>query len=163
MCSLLLGYQCFGGPFSGQTELGNPSCICLNIELTIQIQHHKVLPPFCTFHIHISLLIINVQFLNKSHKLYLQNTLHIHSFLYIFTCPKESKSISRSVCPTLSSPIDCSPPGKNTGVGIHSLLQGMFQTQGSKVGSLHCRQILFCLSHQKSPLHLQIIIFTVFL
>ena len=38
-----------------------------------------------------------MQFLNKSHKLYLQNTLHIHSFLYIFTSPKESKSISRSV------------------------------------------------------------------
>ena len=38
-------------------------------------------------------------------------------------------------------------PGKNTGVGIHSLLQGIFLTQGSKLGILHCRQILYHLSH----------------
>ena len=39
-------------------------------------------------------------------------------------------------------------PHKNTGVGIHSLLQGIFPTQGSKPGLLNCRQILCCLSHQ---------------
>ena len=33
-------------------------------------------------------------------------------------------------------------PGKNTGVGCHSLLQGIFLTQGSNLGLLHCRQIL---------------------
>ena len=43
-------------------------------------------------------------------------------------------------------------PLKNTGVGSHSLLQGIFQTQGSNPGSLlHCRQILYHLSHQGSP------------
>ena len=42
-------------------------------------------------------------------------------------------------------------PGKNTGVGCHSLLQGIFPTQGSNPGLLHCRQILYCLSHQGSP------------
>ena len=42
-------------------------------------------------------------------------------------------------------------PGKNTGVGCHSLLQGIFLTQGSKPGFLHCRQILYCLSHLGSP------------
>ena len=41
--------------------------------------------------------------------------------------------------------------GKNTGVGSHSLFQGIFPTQGSKLGFLHCRQILYCLSHQGSP------------
>ena len=40
---------------------------------------------------------------------------------------------------------------KNTGVGSHSLLQGIFLTQGSNPGLPHCRQILFCLSHQGSP------------
>ena len=44
---------------------------------------------------------------------------------------------------------DC--PGKNTGVGCHALLQGIFQTQGSKSGLPHCRQILYYLSHQGSP------------
>ena len=39
-------------------------------------------------------------------------------------------------------------PGKNTGVGCHSLLQGIFPTQGPNLGLLHCKQILYCLSHQ---------------
>ena len=39
-------------------------------------------------------------------------------------------------------------PSKNTGVGSHSLLQGIFTTQGLNPGLLHCRQILYCLSHQ---------------
>ena len=43
-------------------------------------------------------------------------------------------------------------PGKNTGVGCHDLLQGIFLTQGSNPGLLHCSQILHCLSHQGSPL-----------
>ena len=39
-------------------------------------------------------------------------------------------------------------PGKNTGVGCHSPLQGIFPTQGSNLGLLHCRWVLYCLSHQ---------------
>ena len=39
--------------------------------------------------------------------------------------------------------------GQNTGVGSHSLLQGILLTQGSKPGLLHWRQILYQgLSHQ---------------
>ena len=34
-------------------------------------------------------------------------------------------------------------PGKNTGAGCHSLLQGIFPIQGSNLGLLHCRQILY--------------------
>ena len=41
-------------------------------------------------------------------------------------------------------------PGKNTGVGSHSLLHGIFLTQGSNLGLLHCRQILYHLSLQGS-------------
>ena len=33
-------------------------------------------------------------------------------------------------------------PGKSTGMGCHSLLQGIFPIQGLNVGLLHCRQIL---------------------
>ena len=56
--------------------------------------------------------------------------------------------------------MDCSPPGssvhedspgKNTGVGDHALLQGISPTQGSNPYLLHCRWILYCLSHQGSP------------
>ena len=41
--------------------------------------------------------------------------------------------------------------GKNTRMGSHSLLQGIFPTQGLKSGLLHCRQITYQLSHQGSP------------
>ena len=41
--------------------------------------------------------------------------------------------------------------GKNTGVGSHFLLQGIFSTQGLNLDLLHCRQILYHLSHQRSP------------
>ena len=42
-------------------------------------------------------------------------------------------------------------PGKIPGVGGHFLLQRIFPTQGSNAGLPHCRQVLYCLSHQGSP------------
>ena len=63
-------------------------------------------------------------------------------------------------CPTLCDPMDCSlpgssvhgdSPGKNTGVGCHSFLQGILLTQRLNPGLLHYRQILYCLSHQGRP------------
>ena len=58
-------------------------------------------------------------------------------------------------CPTLCKPIDCSLPddfpGNSTGVDCHFLLQGIFPTQGMNLGLPHCRQMLYCLSHQGSP------------
>ena len=42
-------------------------------------------------------------------------------------------------------------PGESTGVGCHCLLQGIFPTQESNPGLLHCRQTLYCLSHQGTP------------
>ena len=67
-------------------------------------------------------------------------------------------SYSSAPCLTLYDPTDCSPPGsnhgdspgKNTGVGSHSLLQGILPTQGSNLHLLHCRWIPSCLSHQGS-------------
>ena len=46
------------------------------------------------------------------------------------------------LCPWISSV-------KNTGVGCHSLYQGIFLTQGSNPSLPHCRQILYCLSHHE--------------
>ena len=42
-------------------------------------------------------------------------------------------------------------PGKHIGVGCRFLLQGIFLTQGSNLGLLHCEQILYHLSHQGNP------------
>ena len=57
--------------------------------------------------------------------------------------------------PTLwADSLPSEPPGKptNTGVGSLSLLQGIFPTQGSNQSLLHCRQILYQLRYQGSPL-----------
>ena len=43
---------------------------------------------------------------------------------------------TRFLCPWNS-------PGKNTGMGCHSLLQVILLTQGSSLGLLHCRQIFY--------------------
>ena len=39
------------------------------------------------------------------------------------------------------------PPGQNTGLGSHSLLQEIFPTQSSNPGLLQCRRILYQLSY----------------
>ena len=46
-------------------------------------------------------------------------------------------------------------PGKNTGVGCHSLLQRIFPTQGTNPGLLHCRKIFYHLRHHGSPYIIQ--------
>ena len=42
-------------------------------------------------------------------------------------------------------------PGKNTGMGCHFLLQGIFSTQESNLGLLHCWQILYQLRYKECP------------
>ena len=66
-------------------------------------------------------------------------------------------------CLTLCDPVDCSllgssvhgnSPGKNTGVGCHALLQGIFPTERSNpclLCLLHCRQILYCWTTREAP------------
>ena len=62
-------------------------------------------------------------------------------------------------CPTLCSPMDCSLPGSS----VHGILQARIlelvaipssrgsSPQGSNAGLLHCRWILYHLSHPGSP------------
>ena len=66
------------------------------------------------------------------------------------------KALVTQSCLTPCDPMHCSPPGfsvhgdspgKNIGVGCHALLQGIFLTQGLNPGLLHCRKILYHLSH----------------
>ena len=63
-------------------------------------------------------------------------------------------------CLTVCDSMDYSPPGfsvhgdspgKNTGVGCHALLQGIFLTQRSDSGLLQCRRILYQVSYPGSP------------
>ena len=52
-------------------------------------------------------------------------------------------------------PFPRNPPGKNTRVVCHFFLQGIFLTEGLNPGLLHCRWILYHLSHQESPIWIQ--------
>ena len=63
-------------------------------------------------------------------------------------------------CAELLSCVDYNSPGssvlgdslgKNTAVGCHALLQGIFSTQGSSPGLWLCRWVLYHLSHQGIP------------
>ena len=63
-----------------------------------------------------------------------------------------SVSVSHSVMPDSLRPHGLQPtrllcpwdfPGKDTGVGCHFLLQGIFPAEGLNPGLLHCRQILY--------------------
>ena len=79
----------------------------------------------------------------------------------IMTCA--ALCLGTQSCQTLCDPMDCSlpgssvhgdSPGKNTGrVGCHSLLHGIFPTQGLNLVLPHCRQILYWLSHQEKSNH----------
>ena len=79
-------------------------------------------------------------------------------YIYIYIC---CVVLVAQLCPTVCDPMDCSPPGplsmefsrQEYWSGLHSLLQGIFSTQGSNLGLLHCRQILYQLSHQGNPIH----------
>ena len=68
------------------------------------------------------------------------------------------------LCLTLCDPMDYGPPDSSVHgilqtrilecvVGSHSLLQGTLPIQGSNQGLLHCRWILYHLSHQGSSWH----------
>ena len=75
-----------------------------------------------------------------------------------FLCSVPAHSLQS--CPTLCNPMDCNPPGSSVygilqarilGVSCHALLQGIFLIQGLKPHLLHCKQILYPLSHLGSP------------
>ena len=80
--------------------------------------------------------------------------IHPHSL-----CEKKKKKVKMLVAQsylTLFDPVDTklfcpwNSQGKNTGVGYHSLLHGIFPTQGSNQGLPQCRWILYDLSYQGS-------------
>ena len=87
---------------------------------------------------------------------------HIGSPVYPWTNPVElgivkwsGSVVSHSLRPHRQQPTRFRCPwgflGKNTGVGCHFLLQGIFPTQGLNPGLLHCRQSLYHLSYQGTP------------
>ena len=66
-------------------------------------------------------------------------------------CPLEMVDPLLSSCNKPFTSVGFSRPEYWNRVGCHSLLQGIIQNQGLNLGLLHCRQILYHLSHQGSP------------
>ena len=65
---------------------------------------------------------------------------------------KEWKSLSRvRLCDPMGLYSPWNSPDQDIGVGSHPLLQGIFPTQGSNPGLLHCGRILYQLSHKGTP------------
>ena len=88
-------------------------------------------------------------------------------YMCVCVCVCVCKCLAAQSCLTLCDPMDYSlpgsfvhgdSPGKNTGVGCHALLQGIFPTQGSNPGLQHCRQI-HCLSHWGRPRILERVVY----
>ena len=83
---------------------------------------------------------------------------HTHTYTYIHICRVQ----------LFRDPVDCNPPGSSVhGISqtqilqwvCHFFLQVIFLTQGLNSCLLHCRQILYNLTHQGSPCaHLKIFI-----
>ena len=69
----------------------------------------------------------------------------ISNFIYLFVVLVQVLSLVWLFCPPVAVAwqVPWDFPDKNTGVGCHSLLQGLFLAQGSIWCFLHCRQILY--------------------
>ena len=72
-------------------------------------------------------------------------------FSFCFRYKSKSRSVESNSLRPHGLYIPWNSPGQNTGVGTLSLLQGIFPTQGSNPGLLHCRQILYQLNNKGSP------------
>ena len=73
-------------------------------------------------------------------------------FIILVIMRSESRSVmSDSLWESMGLYSPWHSPGQNTGVGSLSLLQGIFPTHGLNPGLLHCRQILYQLSHKGRP------------
>ena len=81
--------------------------------------------------------------------------LYLYQYLYlcyaVLSCSIMSDSLRPHEPYPPGSSVDGDSPGKNTGVGCHALLQGIFPTQGLNLGLLHYKRILYHLSHGENP------------
>ena len=74
------------------------------------------------------------------------NLLSVHLDFFLSSLLFSPSVLSASFPTTWSTSVFCSwdSPGKNSGVGSHLILQGIFLIRGSNPSLLHCRWILYC-------------------
>ena len=104
----------------------------------------------------------------KKQNITLLTKVHIVKAMLFPVVMYECAMLNYPLCLTVCDPIDCSSPGssdheyssgKNIGVDCHALLQGIFPIQVWNPGLLHCRLILYHLSHQGRPRILQCVVY----
>ena len=123
------------------------------------MEHHPVSGTWCEHNLAISFphlfpLFFRLQYCWCFHYPYctlyycfIWNNIFEH-LIYIYD--KSHSVVSDSLWPHgLYSPWDS--PGQNTEVGSLSLLQSIFSNRGSNPGLLHCRWILYQVSHKGNP------------
>ena len=114
--------------YLSSSELGRPYSLHLNTFTTRSF---------------LKALIIKLQ--NLSHVLYTTSLWISNNIANAYSCKTQNGQAPHGLYSPWNS------PGQNTGVGSLSLLQGIFPTHGSNPGLLHCRWILYQLSHKGSP------------
>ena len=76
--------------------------------------------------------------------------------LWLSCCCYLVAESTRTLCDLYPTKLLCpwNSPGKNSGIHHHSILQGIFLTQGLNSGLQHCGQILYHLSHRRELNHI---------
>ena len=95
---------------------------------------------------------LSVENTNAGHAVYLAPFFFLSHLIHLADLAVRHLVLVTQSCLTLCDPVVCSltgsslpwnSPVKKTRVGCHFLLQGIFPAQGSNLGLLHCRQILY--------------------
>ena len=148
--------------------IGYVHCYIFSISLNAQKKHSMTIcqqwelgwcfcfsSPYCLNFLHWQCII-----LIRNHPSAHQQTIGLRCGKYMYMLCCAVLCLVAQSCLTLRNPVDCSPLGtsvladslgKNTGVDFHALLPGIFPSQGLNPGLLHCRWILYQLSHKGSP------------
>ena len=82
---------------------------------------------------------------DRENPLLLKKVLVVQLLSHVRLLQPHGVQLARLLCPW-------DPPGKNTGVDCYFLPQEIFPTQESNLGLLHCRQMIYQLSYEGSPL-----------
>ena len=89
---------------------------------------------------------------NTSVLSYLSWIIHSAQNAHALGCSAVSDSLLPRDCSPPGSSVHGDSPGKTTGVDCHAIPQWIFPIQRSNLGLPHCRQTLYHLNHQGSPI-----------
>ena len=150
-------------PFKSWNLVSGSQISCLSLELMLQeilvsstFSWELAIFPSLSFGAFMSAVVVCKSLWVVTATMKVKDTCSLEEKLWQTYCCSVLYLVAPS-CPTLCDPMYCSPPGssfygdspgKNTGVGGHAFLQGIFPTQGLNPRLPHCRWILYFQSHQ---------------